>query len=116
MSVKTRFTKKRTNPSRKLKIPSNQGITIQRNDSGCDESQKRTAVAKAVNTITNEENSPKCRMPRVRLQRVGTNFSAAQYKIAKLTLSANKTKARGSERKEDRSRAPEHPRLTGEPR
>ena len=86
MSVKTRFTKKRSNPSRKLKIPSNQGITIQLNDSGCDDSQKRIATAKTVNRIANEENSTKCSAPRVRLQRVGTNFSAAQYKIAKVTL------------------------------
>src|SRR5258708_12420099 len=86
MSVKTRFTKKRSSPSRKLKIPSNQGITIQLNDSGCDDSQKRIATAKTVNRIVNEENSTKCSAPRVRLQRVGTNCSAAQYKIAKVTL------------------------------
>jgi hypothetical protein len=86
MSVKTKFTRKRTNPSRKLKIPSNQGITIQLNDSRCDESQKRIATAKMVNRITNEENNTKCSVPR------------------------------DAERKRDRFRELEHPWPAGEPR
>src|ERR1700687_2804248 len=101
MSVKTKFTKKRNNPSRKLKIPSNQRIAIQRNDSGCDESRKRIATAKTVNRIANEENSTKCSVPRVRLQRLGKNFSAAQYEIAKWTIVNEQTQ---TTRREDRTK------------
>src|SRR5712664_997285 len=86
MIVKTRFAAKRINPSRKLTIPTNQGMTIQRSASGCAESRRPTPIARTVNRTVNKENSTKCAKPSGRLQRVGANLSDAQYKIAKLML------------------------------